>query len=571
MEMTVSECVFKYLEEQGVKHVFTIVGGGCMHLTDALGRSQIQPIYMHHEQALAMAAEAYARLTGRMAVVLVTSGPGGTNTLTGVLGNWMDSIPVMYISGNVSTDQVSGPFLRQLGDQEFNIVEAVKPMTKYALRCFGSNICNVISYAHKQAVTGRPGPVWIDIPLDIQKTKINYEKKTPTLDKDPFRLNKEILEKFQNSERPLCIVGNGVRLSNATSDVRDFLLDNNIPVLTGINGNDIFTADDENYYGRFGILGQEGSNKILQECDFLLTLGSRLNIRQIGYNFKDFARNAFKVHVDIDQEELDKPTLFTDIKVRADVGQFVSALSNHLSFDKDLSNWHRRCKELKSIEEYKEKSEDGQNSVYQFMQKLSQFNRREKLPYPIITSNGAANVVTMQTMQLNAGQRLITNTGCASMGYGLPAAIGAYFGSNHNIICIEGDGSLQMNIQELQTLKHHNMPMWLFVLNNGGYNSIKLTQSNFSNGNYNGCDKDSGVSFPNLEKIAKAYEISYLKISNEDVDKGFENHMEVLQKTGGPVLIEVELPTEKFLPKVSATMNEDGSFNPGKLDNMTRH
>ena len=571
--MKVSDYIIEYLrDEHGIDTVFMVSGGGCLFLIDSLGNADgIGYIATHHEQAAALAAEGYARINNKLGACIVTSGPGGTNAITGTLCSWLDSIPVIFISGQVNKEMTTDYTklnLRQLGDQEFNIVESVKCMTKYAVQVNEpSEIKYHLDKACKLALSGRPGPVWLDIPLNVQSAMINPEnligwndepeKPAPTFDEI-----QDLLVQLQFSKRPLLIVGNGIRLSGGVDSIREFADRTNIPIISAVNGNDIITSDYKHYYGRFGTHAQICANTLLNECDFLLSIGSRLYIRQTGYSTESFAKNAYKVYVDIDENELNKPTLYPDKKIVSDAKEFIDRLLQR-ELPKTNSEWLEHCDKVNEAPKVLDRHRNNKNFVsnYYFIEKLSQL-----LPddHHVITSDGSANVVTMQVLDLKGNQRLITNTGCAPMGYGLPAAIGASV--HHKIICLEGDGSLHLNIHELQTLKHYGLPIKLILLNNDGYLSIKISQKTLFDSRFVGCDKNSGVSFPDFEKIIKAYELPYYKIENnsqiDDILHDFLN-------SSGPAVLEVYTdPNEVHEPKVMPKLNGEGAFIPGNLENI---
>jgi len=573
--MRVSDFIIQHLRDvYKVDTFFTVSGGGCIFLIDSLGKTEgIKYIATHHEQAAAIAAEGYARINNKLGVCIVTSGPGGTNALTGTLCSWLDSIPVLFISGQVNknlTTNYTNPSLRQLGDQEFNIINTVKSMTKMAVQVNDAkDIKSILDQACVSSTSGRPGPVWIDIPLDIQSANIEPENlsSNPQKDFDP-EINNETLDfianKIVNAKKPLMIIGNGIRLSNGINELNNFLSMANIPAITAVNGNDIINEEYPYYYGRFGTHAQICANKILAECDFLLSVGSRLYVRQTGYNFKGFAKNAYKVYVDIDNNELEKSTLYPDLKLCADAKKFLTKLNLRLSQSIYPSKqWIDQCNEYnkypKVLDRHRNKTDFTSN--YFFIEKLSELLTSED---HVITSDGSANVVTMQVLKLKGKQRLITNTGCAPMGYGLPAAIGAAV--NNKVICIEGDGSLHLNVHELQTVKHNKLPIKLFVINNDGYLSIKITQKTFFNGKFVASEKNSGVSFPKFEKIAAAYEIPYFSINNNS--EAHEVIKEVL-KIEGPCFCEVFTdPDDYHEPKVSAKLDPEGKFIPGNLEDI---
>ncbi len=571
--MKVSDYIIRFLRDSYcIDTVFTVSGGGCIFLIDSLGSTEgVRYIPTHHEQAAAIAAEGYARMNEKMGACLVTSGPGGTNAITGVLCSWLDSIPVIVLSGQVNkemTTNYTGLNLRQLGDQEFNIIESVKSMTKYAVQVNDpSEIRFHLEKACKLACTGRPGPVWIDVPLNVQSANIEpdslmgFEETLPTY--EPLQSDVEQIAAMWNSaKKPLLVVGNGVRLSGGIDAFRTLLSKTNIPVISAVNGNDIVNADYRYYYGRFGTHAQICANTLLSECDFLLTIGSRLYVRQTGYNFKGFAEQAYRVYVDIDENELTKPTIFPNKSVCADAKQFIEALAKY-QIVAPSKEWLDRCDDLNQSPKVLPRHRDNKEFVshYAFIETLSKMIPAD---HHVVTSDGSANVVTMQVMDLHGNQRLFTNTGCAPMGYGLPAAVGAAI--HHKIVCIEGDGSLHMNIHELQTMKHNNLPIKLVVLNNDGYLSIKLTQNAFFNRKYVASEKTSGVTLPCFRKIADAYDIPYFKIGkNEEAELILNEFL----NTNGPCMCEVFTdPFEAHEPKVMAKLDEHGKFIPGELKNI---
>jgi acetolactate synthase-1/2/3 large subunit len=571
--MKVSDLVIKFLEDKNVSHVFTVSGGGSMHLVDSLGKAEkLKYVCVHHEQVAAMAVEGFYRLKEEVSAAIVTTGPGGTNTLTGVLGCWLDSIPSIFISGQVNLSQTSKDTgCRQIGDQEFDIVSTVKSMTKYAVMIKNKNdILYELEKAYELATTGRPGPVWIDIPLDIQGENVELEllKKHWSFNEKLSPTKKEInkfYELLNSSKKPLFVVGNGIRLSKSYELFNNLLKQSNIPALTGVHsGVDCIDNTYEYYAGRIGVLGQITSNTIVQEADLLIILGSRLNIKTTGYNIPGFAPNAKKIFVDIDINEIDKHKFKIDLGIVSDLNEFLKNLQIE---DLNINEWRNFVKQERTKQVYfypKHKNMEKYASAYYFSHKLNQYAGNK----PIITSDGSAHVVILQTFTLKKDQRLFTNVGCASMGYGLPAAIGAAFSNNkEDVICIEGDGSLQMNIQELQTLFHYNLPVKLFVINNDGYLSIKITQENFFNGREVASGKNSGISFPNLEKLCTAYGLPYVSIThNDQMDEKIQQTL----NTSGPIVCELfTYPYEKHEPKVvHKGMDANGKIIPGQLTDM---
>jgi acetolactate synthase-1/2/3 large subunit len=571
--MRLSDYVIQFLRDKyKTDTIFTVSGGGCIFLIDSLGTTEgVKYVATHHEQAASIAAEGYARMNNKLGACIITSGPGGTNAITGTLCNWLDSIPVIYISGQVNkemTTNYTGLPLRQLGDQEFNIIDSVKNMTKYAVQVNdASEIRYHLEKACSLATSGRPGPVWIDIPLNIQSMNIEpdelneYNEVMELLSPSQLEID-SLLEKWNQAKKPLMVVGNGIRLSGGIEELYKILDKTKIPVISAVNGNDIVNDDYEYYCGRFGTHAQIGANNLLGECDFLLTVGSRLYVRQTGYNFEGFAKQAYKVHIDVDENELNKPTLFTDLKIHSDAKEFLKVLDSQ-NLPETNTSWLNECIkwycEPTVLPKHRNKTEYA--SHYAFIEQLHKVFPQD---HHIVTSDGSANVVTMQVMKLKGNQRLITNTGCAPMGYGLPAALGA--STNHKIVCIEGDGSLHLNIHELQTMKHYNLPIKLILLNNDGYTSIKISQKAFFNGRFVASEKNSGVSFPNFEKLIKAYDLPYYNIKN---NQSIHPTLEEFLSYEGPAVLEVFTDPEEFHePKVVAKLGEDGKFIPGELKNI---
>jgi acetolactate synthase I/II/III large subunit len=571
--MRVSDYIIQYLRDKyNTDTIFTVSGGGCIFLIDSLGHTEgVNYVATHHEQAAAIAAEGYARMNNKLGACIVTSGPGATNAMTGTLCSWLDSIPVIVISGQVNkelTTNYTRQPLRQLGDQEYNIVESVKNMTKYAVQVNDTNDIRFhLEKACTLATTGRSGPVWLDIPLNIQSAEINPEQlhgynefiEFPQASKLDIE---QVITKWNNAKKPLLLVGNGIRLSGGVNELRELLTKTNIPTISAVNGNDIVTSDYKHYCGRFGTHAQISANKLLSECDFLLSIGSRLYVRQTGYNFKGFAKQAYRIYVDIDKNELDKSTLFPDHKIHSDAKDFINKL---LQEDINVSNleWLAECKESNKAPKVlpRHRNKKGSASVYAFIEQLSKVLPKD---HHVVTSDGSANVVTMQVMDLTGNQRLITNTGCAPMGYGLPAAIGAAI--HNKIVCIEGDGSLHLNIHELQTMKHYNLPIKLIVINNDGYLSIKVSQKTFFNGNYVASEKNSGVSFPNYEKVIKAYDLPYYSIKDNDT---IQPTLNKFLSQEGPCVLEIFTDPDEFHePKVVAKLDAEGKFIPGELSNI---
>ena len=579
-----SDYIAKYLADYGVRHVFMITGGGAMHLNDSIGRCKdIEYICNHHEQACAMAAEGYARTSGKIAVVVVTSGPGGTNTLTGVIGQWLDSIPVLYISGQVKQETTIESCrhlgLRQIGDQEINITDIVRPVTKFSTVIKNPlDVKRLIDRAIYIATHGRPGPVWLDIPLDIQGAMVdenampqyNMSEDKIKFDKNDIRLKVlQTIEFLKKAERPVFLAGHGIRIAGAQSLFLEIVEKMGIPVVSSFNGFDLIQTNYPLFVGRIGTVGNRAGNFAIQNSDLLLCVGSRNNIRQVSYNWNTFARAAKKIIVDIDVAELRKPTIKPDIAIHADAKDFLEEFKLQVEREKlpQWKDWRQWCIERKTrypvvLPGYK-RAKDFVNPYY-FIEVLSECMENNTVA---VAGNGTACVTLFQAGIVKNGQRIFWNSGCASMGYDLPAAIGACFASNKkNVICLAGDGSLQMNIQELQTVVHHMLPIKLFVLNNRGYISIKQTQDAFFDSRYVGCDDSCGVSFPEITKIAAAYGLPTDKIDrHNDMKEKIQN----ILKARGPLVCEVLLiPDYKFSPKLSSERKPDGRIISKPLEDM---
>lgn len=574
--MKVSDLVFDFISSKGIDTVFTVSGGGCMHLIDSLGKNKnLKYVCNHHEQACALAAEGYARVSNVPGCILVTTGPGGTNAITGVLCAYQDSIPMIVISGQVPSDQLSiGTGCRQIGQQEYNIVDTVKPMTKYSITVTDKDtILFHLQKAYYLATSGRPGPIWIDIPLDIQSSDVDVTKikqfKEPIANysklKKWFFVNK-LQTLLNKSKKPVIVVGNGIRVSGTTNELISFLNKTKIPVLTGPHSAvDVVNSDYNFYAGRFGLLGQYTSNHIIQESDLVISLGSRLNPKMIGYDSSKFAPNAVKFIVDVDKNEIKKLKFDNKIGWCVDLRIFFNAIQN-INVP-DISDWQQKVKEYRSKEKLvlsKHIQLQDYVSTYVFANKLEKYLKSDST---IVTSDGTAHVVPLKTMTLKNNQRLFSNEGTAPMGYGLPAAIGAHYGTKKSIICIEGDGSIMMNLHELQTVKHNKIPIKLFIINNGGYLSIKLTQNSFFKGHLVASENSSGVSIPSFKELANVFGFNYISIINNDkIDQALCDTF----KNDQPTIIDVFTdPNEQHEPKVVAKgINTDGKIIPGELTNM---
>ena len=588
MKIRLADYVADFFVKHGVSDVFSVVGGGAMHLNDALGHKDgLKVTYNHHEQACAIAAEAYARLENKIAAVCVTTGPGGTNALTGVVGGWLDSIPMFIVSGQVRYDttaryalQYTGTPLRAMGDQEYDIVKSVAPMTKYAVMIEDPKTIRYhLERAWHLATTGRPGPVWIDIPVNYQGGYVETEELEgydpteddkllpPAVDEATVQA---VLEKIKNAKRPVFHAGYGIRLSGGYEAFRSVAEKLNIPIVTYWNAVDLIEDDSPLYCGRAGNMGDRPGNWAIQNADLILAVGTRISIRQVGYNWKTWARAAEVIMVDIDQAELKKPTLHVEMPIWADAKDFLERLdaaAKGLVYAGGI--WNETC--LRWKKEYpavlpRQWEENGSTAnVYAFIRYLS-----SQLPENSLTavSNGACCVVGNQAYVIQKGSRMANNSAIASMGYGLPAAIGTCIGGGRrNTICLEGDGSIMMNLQELQTVLTNNLPIKIFLINNNGYHSIRITQTNLFNKNFVGIGEESGdLGFPDFQKLAEAFGYRYYSAhSNAEM----KEVVDTVLKLDGPVFTEIFTDTTQvWEPKSSTKRLEDGTLVSPPLEDL---
>ena len=588
MKKRLADFIADYISErQNVSDIFTITGGGAMYLNDAFGHHpKLRCIYNHHEQACAIAAEAYARIHDKIAVVCVTTGPGGTNALTGVVGAYTDSIPMVVISGQVkysTTARSTGLPLRAMGDQEFDITKAVACMTKYAEMVIDPNtILYHLEKAFALARAGRPGPVWLDIPGNVASAVIEtddlvgWEPSNDELcvpEKPSAELIESIASELRGAKRPVIYAGSAICQCGMADELVELAEKCGATVVTAWNSIDLIPTAHPNYCGRGGIMGDRAGNFAVQSSDLILSLGCRLSIRQVGYNWETWAPEARVIIVDIDPAELKKPTLHVDVPVCADVRDVIPALISACQPDgAELHKaWLDRCVEWKNnypvtLPKYYER--DGLVNPYCFVNELSR-----RLPEGKITvvGNGTACVVGSHNYVIKKDQRFIINSGIASMGYDLPAAIGACFAcGSDEIICVTGDGSIQMNLQELQTMAFHKLPIKLFVINNFGYHSIRQSQSSFFGEPLCGIGPESGdLSFPDLEKIAAAYGLPFRRCSeNQEISSFVEAALAESSADGTHIYEIMTDPTQKFAPKSSSKVQEDGTIVSPPLEDL---
>ena len=579
----VSDYVIKKLEETGAKHMFMLPGGGAMHLNDSLGKStKIQYVCCLHEQACSMAAEAYARVNNNIGLLMVTTGPGGTNALTGIAGAYIESTPVFCVSGQVKrADMINGQGLRQQGMQELDIISVVQSITKYAALVDDPlTIRYHMERALYEATHGRKGPVWLDIPLDVQATMVDetelkgFEVPDESIADDRMaELEKQVLDiidKLNNSSRPVLMAGNGIRLSGGIDVFEELSRELNIPILTTWNGIDLVTEDNLLYYGRPGGLGHRYANFMQQNSDFFLSIGARLNLLQTGYNFDGFARAAYKVMVDIDNAELHKTNVRPDLPICCDALLFMKMMLKHKDEirKKDRTAWFEYGNRLRDKYPLIDESywnRKGLVNTYCLMDTIAN-NMAEGDVY-VSGSSGSCIDISMQGFKVKKGQRVFCTKGLASMGYGFPSAIGACLASGgKRTVGVNGDGGFMMNSQELATLKRLNLPVKMFVLSNKGYGAIKATQTNIFAGHLVACTEESNLAIPSVAKLAEACELKAIVIDNHNE---LESKVKEALEYDGPVIVEVHTPIEvTAFPKQVSYKRSDGQMESLPLEYM---
>ena len=592
MKTKVSDYIVEYFADKGIDRVFTVVGGGAMHLNDSFGHSKrVKCLYNHHEQASAMAAEGYAKVTGKPAICCVTGGPGGLNALNGIAGAYQDSIPMIVLCGQVKStllEKTSGLDLRTLGGQEFDIVSAVSKMTKYAETVLDvSKIKWYLDKAYYTAVSGRKGPCLLDIPIDIQGSFIDIDilsgyddynnvGEVDNTNQDEYcAIIKDVADRLLSAKRPIIYAGNGIRLAGGIDDFRKLVDSVCVPVVTCWDSIDLIESDSKNYCGRAGTMGNRAGNFAVQNADFLLCIGNRLSIYQVGYDVSTWARNAFVVAVDIDENELKKPTVRVDMPICMDADEFIILLTDELHNRSSVAyDWQKQCLKWKKnypVVSNKQIEQENQVNVYAFIDKLSKL-----LPESMVTvvANGSASVVGSNAYYIKKDSRFIMNCAISSMGWGLPAAIGASVGAEDSclynskpLICIEGDGSLMMNLQEIQTVVTNELPVKLFIINNRGYHQIRLTQNNVFKNGLVGVGEESGdLGFPNYNKIAEAFSIRYLSIRTNDM---IEEVVNSILSDNNPCICEVFVDTKQiFEPKSATKKLDDGTLVSPPLEDL---
>jgi acetolactate synthase-1/2/3 large subunit len=582
--MKLSHYVIQFLADQGVKHSFLVVGGGAMHLNEALGRSTIIPICNLHEQASAIGAENYSKATNHLGFALLTTGPGGTNAITGLAGAWLDSTPTFFVSGQVKrADRMFHPDgspmgVRQVGVQEVDIIAVVKPLTKYAVTVLEpTDIRYHMAKALYLAVHGRPGPVWIDIPLDVQAAPID---ETNLRAFDPAELGTlpdphiaeavtAAIDALNKSARPMLLIGNGIRLSRAEAEMEQLLRALDIPAEVTWLAIDLMSDDDPLYVGRPGTIAQRGANFAIQNCDYLLSIGARQDRVVTGFSPAGFAREAHKVMVDIDPAELAKMGDVIHTPVCCDAGDFMREMlaQQHKIIRKPRAEWKQRCSDWRTryplvLPEHKA---PGRVSVYNFAEVMSGILKEGD--YIVSGSSGTGIELFLLAFRVKKHQRIFHTTALGSMGFGIPAAIGACLGGDSRpTIVVDGDGGFQFNIQELETVKRLNLPIKFFVLNNEGYGSIRASQKVFFGETIIGCDTATGQTMPDLRKVAEAYGIRTDVITSQD---NLADEIRRVLATPGPVVCDVHIVLDETRqPRLSSTQRPDGSFVSKPLEDL---
>lgn len=579
----VSDYIFRFLKARGIRHVFMLPGGGAMHLVDSLGTSGLEYICCLHEQAAAIAAEAYGQHTNGLGVCLTTSGPGATNAITGVTAGWIDSTPMLILSGQAKREDLIGDTgVRQIGSQEVQIIDMVKPITKYAVQIMeASEIRYHLERACHEALSGRPGPAWLSIPLDVQGTLVEesgLKGFAPEAEKVPDigEAVRETAALLKRSKKPLFLAGNGIKLSGAERDFRRLTEYLQIPVETTWKAIDLMEEEDSLYLGHPGAMGDRGANLILQSADLIISVGSRLDTSLTAFNEPHFGMSARKVVVDIDPNELRRMHLSqASMLLACDAGRYIRALREAVEQDpdafcrrKDWREWLREGKTLRAqypsvTEAHRKKL--GYVSAYYFIEQLCEYSRTEDVIVP--ESSGAAGEITYQAFRLKRGQKMKNAAGLGSMGFGLPYAIGACLANGRRrTVLINGDGAFQLNIQELETLVRLELPVKIFIWSNGGYASIRNMQNHNFNGRQVASGQSSGLSMPDICRVAEAYGIRTARIQNNEE---LPEKMREIFADDRQLLCEVNIAEDDVVsPRTKTFLREDGTMESAKLENM---
>lgn len=568
-----SDLIAEFLKERKIKIAFGIIGSANSHIFDSINKlGYTQLIYMHHEQSVVMAMGAYYRASGEMSVAFVTAGGGSTNAVTGVVSNWADSIPGIIISGQEQNKFIdSHKKLRMYGIQGYDSPKMVEKVTKFSKTL--NEKCNIqfyLDYAYEMSLSGRPGPVWLDIPFDTQSIQSEEQPwgliKFESLDINIPESCNYITERIKNSKRPVIIAGHGIRISNSKQLFRELSLKLKIPVILTWSGIDLLPENHPYNFGRSGIMGQRSSNFIVQNSDLVISLGSRLSLLQTGYDIKDFAKNAELIIVDADENEAHKHEKRNVKIINADVKNILDAIENIPTYY-DSDPWLRYCNYIKRKypKLMKEHVSGTYINSYEFIDKLSDELRDNDI---IVTDMGTALLSGHYGIKIKKNQIMFTSLGLGEMGYGLPGAIGASFTDlTKNVICLNCDGGMMMNLQELQTIKHHNLPIKIVIFNNDGYLMIKHTQKMLFNGNYNGVNANTGLSLPEYKKISNAFDFPYFEIKTW---QDYKNNIRNFLNYSGPAICEVFMdPEQDFIPKVKGIKKHDGTIFAPPIEEMS--
>ena len=562
--MKLSDAVLNFLAAKGVEKCFSVTGGAAAHIFDSLSRSSIETIHMHHEQSCAMAADGYARIAKKPALVVVTNGPGVSNAITGVLGAFQDSIPMIVISGQVPTTQMlsnSGGAKRQFGVQEVETGPLVSSIVKYFV-CIQheSELQEQLNNAWKFATTGRPGPVWIEIPLNIQAREVEQIQMKAILSRDTIPRYRECIQAINSSKKPILVIGAGVHTSNSESELIRFATLLRIPVVSTWGANDLFPAENSLYLGNFGILGNRIPNIAVQESDLLLILGSRMSIPNTGYETKLFSPNSFKIMVNIDSDEMNKSSLEVNLDIESDLKKWlINFPLEEIEKGEIFERWNSKLNSLSEEfglhreEIIHEKHKIDSYEVVECISKLIESDAT------LVTDMGTSFTCTMQAFRNLNKTRLFTSSGTSSMGFGLPGAIGAYFADpKRPIYLIAGDGGFQMNLQELQTVKYHRIPIKIIILNSDGYLAVAIMQQNLFEGKFVGSNPQSGLDSPRFTKIAKAFGI---KSREALTKKKLERHLRKFRKRQSAYLLEVQISSKQLMrPRSQSLRKPDGTM-----------
>lgn len=576
--MKVSDFIFDYIVSLGVKHVFYLPGGGAMHLDDSLGHHEgLTPICMLHEQPCSIAAEAYARISENFGVCVVTSGPGATNAITGLAGAWLDATPVIFLSGQAKrADLVNGQGIRQFGIQEINIIDIVKPITKYAVQLHDpQDILYELEKAAALAKEGKPGPVWLDIPLDIQASQVDpaglrhYEEKQPEYICSEDEALKTI-ELLNQAERPVVLLGHGIRLAKAIPEMNELIEKIHVPVMTTWNGVDLIEDDNPLFFGRPGAVGHRHSNFIQQNADFVLTIGTRLNLLSTGYDFDSFLRKAKHVMVEIDENEMKKCSVHPTLAIHADARSFLQKMLAYQNMieDKPREEWWKYCNDIKKKYPLfiKEQIPEGEGvNTYSLVDALTTKMSSDDIFQ--FSSSGTGVDISMYGFRIKKGQRAFLTKGLASMGFDMSACIGSCLASNkRRTVCITGDGGFMMNIQELATLNSLNLPIKLFILCNEGYGMIYNSQfGNFKR--LTGCTRESGLGMPDLKGIVESFKVRCFSIDNESE---LCSKVDEVLAYDGPAVCTIKVYIgQKILPRQTNYMKPDGQMASRPLEDMS--